>query len=72
MAGFPNPPKPPKEQCISLPKAQHELGVSRSTLANYIRDLCIMTHTFVRDRKVYISREDFELIRYTIESNRMP
>lgn len=48
---------------ISLESAGVELGVSRSSIYYYIKQLSLETKKFPLDRKTYISIADFECIK---------
>ena len=48
---------------ISTQKAEEELGVSRTTMRYYIKQLSIEMRKFPLDRKAYIAVADFERIK---------
>jgi hypothetical protein len=59
-----------KSDCISVEDALNELGVARNTLNAYMNVLNIPKHKFPLDRKVYITKTDFERVKELMEENR--
>jgi len=55
-----------RSDCISLPRAEKQLGIVRATLNSYVNALGIAKHKFPLDTKVYITNSDFERIRQFI------
>jgi hypothetical protein len=52
-----------RSECISLPRAEKQLGIVRTTLNVYINALGIAKHKFPLDTKVYITNTDYERIK---------
>jgi hypothetical protein len=59
-----------KADCISIENALQALGVARNTLNSYMNVLNVPKHKFPLDRKVYITKVDFERIKELLEENR--
>jgi hypothetical protein len=59
-----------KSDCISIEDALKEAGVVRNTLNAYMNVLNIPKHKFPLDRKVYITKVDFERVKELMEENR--
>ncbi len=52
-----------KKDCISVPRAQEELGVARNTIEAWMNMLQITRHRFPLDKKLYITLDDYERLR---------
>jgi DNA-binding transcriptional MerR regulator len=59
-----------KADCISVENAVKEAGVTRSTIESYIRAFNVEKRRFTLDKRVYITKDDFERIRQLIKDNR--
>jgi hypothetical protein len=59
-----------KSDCISVEDALKELSVARNTLNSYMNVLNIPKHKFPLDRKVYITKNDFDRVKALMEENR--
>lgn len=54
---------------VALKAAEAELGITRVTLRRYLKQLGIEPKTFhIRDRSLYISREELELVKHLKEN----
>jgi len=51
------------QQYIAMEDAATELGVSRSTMYYYLKQLHIITKKFPLDKRTYIERKDLDSIR---------
>lgn len=58
-----------KTDCISLEKAQEELGIARGTLNSYMTVLAVPRYKFPLDRRTYITKSDFERVKQLWEEN---
>ncbi len=52
-----------KSDCISVIRAQQQLGIARNTLESYINVLNIVKHRFPLDTRAYITKSDFERVQ---------
>jgi hypothetical protein len=59
-----------KTDCISIEKAFKDVGVSRNTLTSYMNALGVTKHKFPFDKRIYISKDDFERIKAFMAENR--
>jgi hypothetical protein len=59
-----------KSDCISIEDALKELRVARNTLNSYTNVLNIPKHKFPLDRRVYITKTDFDRVKELMEENR--
>ncbi len=59
-----------KSDCISVEDALSELGVARNTLNAYMNVLNAPKHKFPLDRKVYITKTDFDRVKELMEENK--
>jgi len=59
-----------KSDCISMENALKEAGVVKNTLNAYLNALGVPKHKFPLDKRVYITKSDFERVKQTIEENR--
>ena len=59
-----------KADCISFENAQKEAGVVKNTLNAYLTALGVPKHKFPLDRRVYITKSDFERVKQAIKENR--
>ena len=59
-----------KSDCISFEDALKQAGVVKNTLNAYLNALGVPKHKFPLDRRVYITKSDFERVKQAIEENR--
>lgn len=59
-----------KSDCISFENALKEVGVVKNTLNAYLNALGVAKHKFPLDKRVYITKSDFERVKQAIEENR--
>lgn len=52
-----------QKEWLSLEEAAGQMGIKRSTIYYYLKDLDIEARRFGRDRKRYISRADVEKLK---------
>ncbi len=52
-----------KRDCISVKRAQEQLGITRNTVESWINALGIEKHRFTLDTKVYIAIDDYERLQ---------
>lgn len=52
-----------EKEYLTVEEAAEELGVTRATVYNYMKDLNITTRRFGRDRRGYLSRGDVGTMR---------
>lgn len=59
-----------KSDCIAVESACTELGIVRNTLNAYLNALGVAKHKFPFDRRVYITKSDYERVRQFVEENK--
>lgn len=59
-----------KSECISVENAIKDVGVTRNTLNSYMNALGVTKHKFPLDKRVYITKVDFERVKELIAENR--
>jgi hypothetical protein len=59
-----------KSDCISFEEALKQAGVVKSTFNAYINALGVPKHKFPLDKRVYITKLNFERVKQAIEENK--
>lgn len=59
-----------KSDCISFEDALKQTGVVKNTLNSYLNAFGVAKHKFPLDRRVYVTKSDFERVKQAIEENR--